>query len=221
MGSLGVSPDHITFLGFPDEGLCLLASRYLFDTRRAFNSPYTDRARPPATEQLVRGVRYRGVDVRLEIERIIADFAPTLIVLPHPEDDHPDHCSTHIFVREALLAVRRVRAPAVHVLHYLVHYGQWPLDGAAAGSVLQPPTGFPPAEGRWVSLRLTRDEAAAKARAIGSYRTQMQVIGPFMQSFARDNELFLDGEPASLPECWCAGENVATEVVSSHDRRRP
>jgi hypothetical protein len=49
----------------------------------------------------------------------------------------------------------------------------------------------------------------------------MQVIGRFMLSFGRSNELFLDGEPASRPECWCDGENVATETAPARYRRRP
>jgi LmbE family N-acetylglucosaminyl deacetylase len=189
MLALGVPSNRITFLGFPDEGLCLLASTYLFDKRRAFESPYTDRVRPPATEQIVRGAKYRGVDVRLEMERVVAAFAPNLVVLPHPDDDHPDHCSTHLFWR----------APTPD---------------------LKPPSGFPPSEGRWVSLALTPREAAVKERAILTYSTQMQIIGRFMRAFARNNELFLEGDPASLPECWCDGQNVATEAPPSKYRRR-
>ncbi|MEO8070579.1 MAG: PIG-L family deacetylase [Acidobacteriota bacterium] len=222
MAALGVPSSRITFLGFPDEGLCLLASTYLFDKRRSFESPYTDRVRPPPTEQLVRGAKYRGIDVRRELERTVTDFAPTLIVLPHPEDDHPDHCSTHIFAREALEAVRTLRSPRLRVLHYLVHFGQWPLTADVTDSrQLTPPEDFPAAEGRWVSLALTPEEAAARQRAILTYQSQVQVIGRFMRAFARDNELYLEGEPASLPECWCDGQNVATELPPSRYRRRP
>ena len=219
---LGVSPARVSFLGFPDEGLCRLASTYLYDKRRSFESPYTSREKPPATEQLVRGVKYRGVDVRRELEQIVEGFAPTLIALPHPEDDHPDHCSAHIFAREALLAVAPAIRARVRVLHYLVHYDQWPLtpDGGI-GTTLNPPEGFPASEGRWASLSLTEQEAAAKKRALLAYNSQMQVIGRFMLAFGRFNELFLEGEPASLPECWCDGENVATEVPPARYRRWP
>jgi LmbE family N-acetylglucosaminyl deacetylase len=88
MALLGVPASQVTFLGFPDEGLCRIASTYLFDKRRAFNSPYTQRERPPATEQVVRGVRYRGVDLRRELEEVVTTFRPTLLALPHPEDEH-------------------------------------------------------------------------------------------------------------------------------------
>lgn len=219
---LGVARADISFLGFPDEGLCRIASTYLFDRRRAFESPYTGRERPPATEQVVRGARYRGIDLRRELEQLITRERPTLLVLPHPEDEHPDHCSTHIFVREALEAVPPDVARRVHVLHYLVHFGQWPIVDSGAGATLHPPDGFPNAEGRWMSLTLTPAEAAGKVRALQDYRSQMQVIGRFMLAFGRSNELFLEGEPASPPECWCDGENVAAySAAPARPERRP
>jgi LmbE family N-acetylglucosaminyl deacetylase len=217
---LGVASSQVTFLGLPDDGLCRIASTYLFDKRRAFESPYTNRESPPFTEQLVRGARYRGVDVRREIEQIVETFGPTLIALPHPEDDHPDHCSTHIFVREALLAVAPAARTRVHVLHYLVHYDQWPLTpGGSIGTTLNPPDGFPSSEGRWLSLALTPPEAAAKRRALLAYTSQMRVIGRLLLAFGRTNELFLDGEPASPPECWCDGENVTSGAPPAKFRR--
>jgi len=222
MSMLGVPVNDIAFLGFPDEGLCRIASTYLFDKRRAFESPYTNRERPPATEQIVRGVKYRGVDLRRELERIVEEYRPTLLAVPHPEDEHPDHCSTHIFVREALEVVSSQAQGRLHVLHYLVHFGQWPLTaGSGAGSTLNPPDGFPRNEGRWTSLTLTAAEASTKKRALRAYSTQMQVIGRFLIAFGRSNELFLEGEPASTPDCWCDGENIATEAERSKDRRTP
>jgi LmbE family N-acetylglucosaminyl deacetylase len=222
-GAFGVSDRSLSFLGFPDEGLCELASTYLSAKKRAFESPYTDRISPPLTEQVIRGVRYRGVDVRRELERILVDFAPTVVAVVHPEDEHPDHCSTHLFVREALdaLAARGRRRP--RLLNYLIHYRSWPLtpDGGS-GSELKPPAGFPSTEGSWVSLALTPDEVAAKKAALLLYHSQMLVIGRFLQAFARSNELFLEGEPASLPECWCQnGIDVATELLPEKYRGRP
>jgi LmbE family N-acetylglucosaminyl deacetylase len=203
--------------------LCELASTYLSAKARAFESPYTGRISPPLTEQVIRGARYRGTDVRRELERLLVEFAPTIVASVHPEDEHPDHCSTHIFVREALAAATVVRRERPRLLHYLIHYGHWPLNAAAGvGQTLWPPNGFPPAEGRWASLTLTPDEIAAKKEALLRYRSQMLVIGRFMQAFARSNELYLEGEPASLPECWCQnGIDVATERPPELHRRRP
>lgn len=221
MQLLGIAPTHVTFLGYPDEGLCHLASTYLFDKRRSFHSPYSERDSPPPTERLVRGASYRGVDIRRELENIIIGYAPTLIVLPHPDDDHPDHCSTHIFVREALEAVPPLYSRHLRILHYLVHYEQWPLsEDAGTGSKLNPPADLPTTEGQFVSLELTPDESAAKKKALLLYTSQMQVIGRFMTAFGRDNELFIDGDSTSVPECWCDGENVAIRTPAKERRQQ-
>ncbi|HUK35714.1 MAG TPA: PIG-L family deacetylase [Vicinamibacterales bacterium] len=222
LGSLGVKPNALTFLGFPDEGLCELASTYLSAKAQAFKSPYTGRISPPLTEQVIHGVRYRGFDLRRELERVIVAFGPTLIAAPHPEDTHPDHCSTHIFLTEALSELSKAGRVRPRVLHYLIHYGQWPLRPYdVAGDVLLPPKEFPPLEGRWASLALTPDEIGAKRVALLLYHSQMLVIGRLLLAFARSNELYLEGEPASLPECWCNGQNVATEAPPSRYRHPP
>jgi len=222
-GALGVDGRSLSFLGFPDEGLCELASTYLSVKSRPFESPYTDRISPPLTEQVIRGVRYRGADVRRELEHLVVAFAPTVVASVHPEDEHPDHCSTHIFVQEALDALAAQGRTRPRMLRYLIHYGGWPLTpDAGAGSELRPPAGFPPAEGRWVSLALRPEEIASKKQALLLYQSQMLVIGRFLQAFARSNELYLEGEPRSLPECWCQnGLNVATELAPGKYRRRP
>jgi LmbE family N-acetylglucosaminyl deacetylase len=213
----------VTFLGFPDDGLCLLASKYLTVRTASFESPYTKRDSPPDGEQIIRGVQYRGADVRRELERVLLEFQPTLLVAPHPEDEHPDHCSTHIFLRDALAALSRDPAFAPpRILHYVVHYRTWPIgDGDAVRGQLRVPASFPAAEGTWRTLRLSRREAAAKQRALATYASQTLVIGRFMRGFAQRNELFLEGEPASLPECWCDGTNVATERPAASRRRAP
>jgi LmbE family N-acetylglucosaminyl deacetylase len=71
MATLTGSP-RVSFLGFPDAGLCQIAARYL-ETRRAFESPHTDRTSPLPSEQVIRGVRYRGEDIRRELERVLTE----------------------------------------------------------------------------------------------------------------------------------------------------
>ena len=204
--ALGVPASNITFLGFPDDGLCLLTSRY---QSADFESPYTHRTSPPRREQRLNGVEYRGRDVVRELEQVIASFGPTLVVVPDPGDEHPDHCSTHAFVAAALASARRSH-PLIRPLelHYLIHAGHWPAEQALAGArELQPPPRFR-ASAQWRTLPLTSRELAAKRRAIGAYKTQRLVIGSFMSGFENANELFIEGEPPLTPPCWCGGENI-------------
>jgi LmbE family N-acetylglucosaminyl deacetylase len=224
MQRLGVDRAHILFLGFPDGGLCLIASSYLSAKARAFESPYSLRSEPPASEQMIRGVTYRGGDIRRELESIITAFQPTVVAFPTIEDVHPDHCATSIFAREALNAAEAgARGRGLTVLRYLVHADDWPNLQEDTAAALEPPAGFPATEGEWHALRLTADERALKQRALaGDYPSQLLVIGRFLAAFARPNELFLEGRSSTKPECWCDDTHVATETPAAvRPRRRP
>jgi LmbE family N-acetylglucosaminyl deacetylase len=153
---LGVRRSNITFLGFPDDGLCVLAGER--DAREGFESPYTKRRSPPVGEQVIRGVSYLGDDVRRELERVVARFAPTLVVVPAARDEHPDHCATHMFVRDAVDAAVRAGMARPSILHYLIHFGAWPTT-LAPGAPLDPPTAFPPGDGVWRTVALSPAEA--------------------------------------------------------------
>jgi LmbE family N-acetylglucosaminyl deacetylase len=220
LARLGVDRADVTMLGFPDMGLCFLASTYL-TSPDAFESPYTDRERPPAAKQLIRGVEYRGVDVRHELERVIEAFAPTVVALPHARDEHPDHCATQIFGRQALDVLKRRRNMTPRILHSVIHYADWPLSRDAGTDVrLNPPKEFPQGQGQWRSLTLTAGEASTKREALGDYATQMRLMGGFLDAFARHNELFLDDAPVTH-ECWCDEKTVATTLPPASYRHRP
>ena len=95
------------------------------------------------------------------------------------------------------------------------------LDGDHVDDMLIPPRQFPPLEGRWANLALTPEEFGAKRVALMLYHSQVLVIGRLVLAFATHNELFIEGEPASVPECWCNGQNVATEATPSRYRHPP
>jgi len=217
--SLGVDRAHQLFLGFPDGGLCLIASKYFSAKRRAFESPFTNRYEPSASERVIRGVTYRGADIRREVESVLLTYRPTVIALPTPEDDHPDHCATALFVREALEVLGLWHEEfAPRILQYIVHADEWPNLNEDLETPLQPPH-VTPAAGDWRTLPLTRAETVAKRRALEDYPSQMLVIGRFLRAFGRPNELFLEGGAALQPECWCDETNVATEAPPENYRR--
>jgi LmbE family N-acetylglucosaminyl deacetylase len=220
--ALGIDRAHVWFLGFPDEGLCPLASEYLSAKTRTFESPYTGRESPSAAEQVIRGVRYRGTDVRRELEDILAAYLPNVIVFPHADDDHPDHCATSIFVREALAVVAtRHHAFAPRLLQYLVHYDRWPDLDENARTRLAAPSDRQNDQGTWWTLTLTPEEAAARRQMLETYSSQMLVIGRFIHAFSRPNELYFEGPGASPPECWCDETHVASMAPPSRPRRPP
>ncbi len=209
LATLGMKEHDVVFLGFPDGGLCYLLWQYRADPQ-AYTSPFTRENHPPSFEIIVPHTDYNGHDMRAEIEKLLADFRPTLLATTPPEDQHPDHCATYYFLREAL-AEAGVKDPSIQptVLTFLIHYGQWPVgQGSGTGSHLNAPEGFPDKETRWLSLSLQPGEIETKRRAILKYHTQMLVMGRFLLSFARANELFVPAhhdlakQMEHAPCCW-------------------
>ena len=199
LATLGVKAQDVIFLSFPDGGLCYLLGRYRWDKEPDYRSPFTLQDRPPSDDVIVPNTEYNGEDLKRELRRVLTDFRPTLLATTHPRDQHPDHCSTYFFVSEVLKELGK-KNPTFHapLLTFLIHFGQWPIaEGAGTGARLSPPQGFP--EQEWIAFPLTPEEVETKRRALLQYHSQMLVMGRYLLSFARSNELFwLDrkrGEP--------------------------
>jgi len=179
-----------TFLSFPDGGLCLLTRQYWSDRRAAYRSPYTRLDRPPKAEILVPDIEYRGEDLTQELARIIADFEPTMILVPRREDQHPDHCAAWYFVADALGDVLRVRPDfKTDVLNYIVHFNSWPFEDEDDPH-LPPPPGLRGGVSGWIEVPLTPTERRAKRDALQRYATQEHVMSWFLAGFARADEVF-------------------------------
>jgi LmbE family N-acetylglucosaminyl deacetylase len=210
---LGVARAHVALLGFPDEGLCALASTHRIGA--AFESPYTRRDAPPASEQVVRGTMYRGTDVIRELARLLEEVRPTLVVVPHSGDQHPDHCSTHLLAHDALAEAVSHGVPPPRVLHYVVHFPHFP-GPKDRNQTIEPPDARLSRDWQWATLPLTAAERAGKRAALETFHSQMLVMPEFLRSFDRANELFVEGEPPLPLPCWCSGENIGTPTRTVH-----
>jgi LmbE family N-acetylglucosaminyl deacetylase len=188
--TLAMEEHDVIFLGFPDGGLSYLRSKF---RARPYRSPFTEENRPPISEDIIPHTDYTGQDLTREIERVIAEFRPNLVATTPAEDQHPDHNSTYFFVKE-VLGHRNKKHPNLkpRVLTFLIHFGQWPIaQGSGTGLRLDPPDGFPDEGRRWISFPLKPEEVETKRKAILEYHTQMLVMGRFLMSFARSNELYM------------------------------
>jgi LmbE family N-acetylglucosaminyl deacetylase len=136
--------------------------------------------------------------VRGELAQIFLAFRPTLIVVPDARDEHPDHCATHALAHAALEAAYVRGLHPVEILHYVIHYHQWPVGSASQ----------PFASDSWRALRLTRDEREGKSRAIEAFHSQLTVMAAFLRAFDRTVEMFTQGDPVPMAPCWCRGENI-------------
>jgi LmbE family N-acetylglucosaminyl deacetylase len=225
--SLRVRKNAVVFLGFPDGGLCPIFHDYWADKPPYYQSPYTHQDRPLPAMLPLAGTEYDGEDLKKELSRIILDFRPTLVMAPHPRDQHPDHCATSFFVREALRAVA-VQDSSLHpiFLRYLIHFDQWPMKTHSSNGSdmkLTLPANFPESASPWLPLPLTTAEINAKRNALLQYHSQMLVMGDYLLSFVRANELFSPAPQASEQAQevqQCCGQFIAPlqaqEVQPSH-----
>jgi LmbE family N-acetylglucosaminyl deacetylase len=198
---LGLKKQDIVFLNFPDGGLHNLLQKHWIDRHPYFRSPFTLEDRPQLDDALLPNIEFTGEDVKRELEKLLLDFHPSLIAVADPRDQHPDHCSTYFFVSKSLKAYRKSYATLdLKMLTYLIHFRQWPIGGGAGmGTRLNPPGSFPQEGSAWTSLSLSDEELANKRKCLMQYNTQMLVMGRYLMSFARANELFLiDSENAPL-----------------------
>ncbi|MGO8670644.1 MAG: PIG-L deacetylase family protein [Capsulimonadaceae bacterium] len=190
---LGVRPDHVAFLGYPDRGLMPMwttnwspGNLYRSFYTHADHSPYKDSPTPHAP--------YCGAQVLADITAQMERDKPTDIYVTHPSDDHPDHAAASVFVRCALDRLRAQGEPwarAAHLHYYLVHRGDWPVpQGLHEELVLPPPAPMANGETSWQALQLTPYQVMRKYAAIKRYQTQTSLTGRFLFSFARRSELF-------------------------------
>ncbi len=195
--ALGLQPSDGIFLGFPDDGIDDLWAGH-WSTRRPYRSPYTRFDHPSYKESLSQRVEYAGIDLEGEISRTLRDFAPDWVLLPDPRDRHPDHCTTGVFVLDALRKLEQAEAPfrRVHVLTFLVHYPDYPASPAWMKAISTAGVGGSTTAGKvlsgaqWTHLQLTPTELAVKRQALASYQSQLQVLGSFLNQFLQPFELY-------------------------------
>lgn len=178
--ALGLHPSHLHFLCYPDRGLLHL---FLEHYCTPYTSPQTrlDRVAYPGCR--TPGAPYTGQALEADLEGVMAQVRPTLLLAPSPLDAHADHRAT------GYLALRLLR-PGLSALFWIVHGGvEWPLPkGLHPTLPLEPPPrgrGLP-----WQRLDLTPPVRAAKEAALLAYRSQMEILGRFLLAFVRQNELF-------------------------------
>lgn len=197
---LGVTAQDITFLGYPDRGLlplwindwhtgCPIRSWFT----RATHSPYPLTYNPSAV--------YCGKNLFDDLYALMVREHPDVIFIPHPNDEHPDHRATSNFVQMAL-AMERERDSLYQpvVWGYVIHYGLYPQPkGKHLNKALLPPSPLAGRPDRLARLDLTPAEVTTKMEAIQQYATQLRLLGDFLPSFARGNEIFFSLQPLELP----------------------
>ena len=184
---LGLSPDQLTFLGYPDFGTLRIWEAHWRD-RPPFRSMLTHVTEVPYPNARRRGASYAGEEVLKDLTEIVREFRPTKVFVSHPGDHMPDHAALYLFTRVALWDLEPALRPEVYP--YLVHFRGWPRPrGFQPTEDLSPPSSLIRAIA-WRENRLSPQELERGQVAIRAHRTQYGSSARYLLSFVRPNELF-------------------------------
>lgn len=199
---LGLAPDKVIFLGYPDRGIAhMWSSNWTPDN--PYRSRYTGLTESPYSNSFTPGARYCGEQLAADLMTLFERYRPTLIVFPHPNDAHPDHWAVNAFVNYVLQQASERGddwARTARLRLYLVHRGEWPNPkGLNTKLALLPPKTMINTRTHWLVRNLPDQVVELKRDAILAYHSQVALMRAYLLSFARQNELFGELDPIVLP----------------------
>lgn len=200
-GILGVKPEQIAFLGYPDGGGLEIFEKHWGDSQpyRALLSGQTSVFYTFAQSY---NAPFKGESIVKDIQQVVTDFKPTKIFTSHPGDVHPDHQTLPLFLQIALWNLKDQINPDVY--HFITHYGRWPQPrGYLPNYPLEPPAQYD-VNNRWEILPISEEQRQKKLQALKAHRTQWSSGQPYLESLVRVNELFDVIDETSIS----AGETV-------------
>ena len=199
---LGVDPQNLTFLGYPDFGT-LNMWYYHWNQRPPYRSLMTRVTSVPYKGAYRFGAPYKGEEILQDIRSILRDFKPTKIFVSHPADHNGDHLAFYLYLRVALWD--EGLDGKVQLYPYLIHYLTWPKPkGFHPEKDLTPPEALEDQE-IWKQYHLSAQQIENKKKALQAHKTQYFSSPKYLLSFVRFNELFGDFPPIKLP----LNENVS------------
>lgn len=195
LGSLGLRPEWVHFLGYPNNGLVPLWQFEHWSRARPYQSKTTKMTSSPYALTVTPKAPYCGSAVFTDLVALLREIRPTEIYVSHPRDTHADHWATAAFVSYALAAIAadpsQQWVEKTRLYGYLVHWPHFPTPRKANPRLaLNPPAGLVQNGEQWVELPLLSTEAERKIKAVKMYRSQSPLIARLLPNLARRNELF-------------------------------
>ena len=187
MAVLGLKKEDLIFLGFPDRGLSPMLGKN-YSNQEPFVSQGTKFNHSPYRGTYKPGELYSGENLISDLEEIISNFNPTIIIAPHPRDNHPDHRATFQYLERIL----RGNEKHIRVYTYLVHFKFYPPENKLqTDKFLFPPKKLFSKEG-WFSFELSEEEEDKKLEAANQYKTQKSPTKLYdsLLGFVKRNEIF-------------------------------
>ena len=184
---LGLKENNIIFLGYPDGGIAYLWNSH-WDKNNPYTSSFTQTNKSPYSNSYTKGASYTGESLLSDMMKIIGEYKPDYIVMPHPNDRHPDHWAVNAFEKYALTTMNYT--PKKQLL-YLVHRGDWPTPLEKNTSLyLVPPKKLIDTGTEWKSMDMSSEDINEKSQAIECYKSQFRTLKLLITAFERKNELF-------------------------------
>ncbi|PSR21144.1 MAG: PIG-L family deacetylase [Sulfobacillus acidophilus] len=192
LAQLGVSEDHIYFLGFPDGGIDALWLTHW--SGESFTSRTTQFNHVPYLTAWQPDVPYLGEQLWLTLKALYQEVRPSVVAMPSSFDTHPDHWGTNAFatLAWAQLAHHDDQWRAVRRWGYLVHWPTWPLPLSYRPHMPQeaPRSLLHLGQEPWQAERISARQVEQKRQALLAHGSQTELIKPFMLAFCRSTEVF-------------------------------
>jgi len=186
-GILGIKPEQITFLGYPDGGALEIFEKHWGDTQ-PYRALLSGESGVFYTFAQSLGAPFKGESILADLEQVVREFKPTKIFTSHPGDVHPDHQSLPLYLQVALWDLKDEIQPEVY--HFITHYGRWPQPrGYQPEHPLDPPAQYDIGN-RWRILPLTPEQREKKLQALQAHKTQWGSGKAYLESVVRANELW-------------------------------
>jgi LmbE family N-acetylglucosaminyl deacetylase len=203
LAKLHVPGQNVTFLGYPDGGTKNMWETN-WDEDHPFFSPYTKTNHSPYANSWTSKAPYCGRQALKDVEQIVTEFKPTIVITTNPYDTHPDHWAAYAYLSAAVSQLQLQQkyfswAGKIKSYTFIVHHGLWPAPhGYHPDADLSPPAALMQIGTSWLKLKLDAKEEKAKAVALQQYKSQLATTPQFLRGFLRRNELFAQGKVAKL-----------------------
>jgi LmbE family N-acetylglucosaminyl deacetylase len=205
---LGVSPQNLIFLGYPDFGT-LNMWYYHWNRRPPYRSIMTRVTAVPYKSAYRFGAPYMGESVIADIRSIFRDFKPTKIFVSHPADHNGDHLAFYLYTRVALWDEGMTETA---LYPYLIHYLTWPKPkGFHPEKDIAPPAALADDE-IWTQFHLNAAQIEGKRKALLAHKSQFFSSPRYLLSFVKFNELFGDIPPLKL------SSNQTVSIISGRKK---
>jgi LmbE family N-acetylglucosaminyl deacetylase len=194
LSRLGVPGESAVFLNYPDRGLTSMLQDHWLAVD-PFRSPFTKRDSKYSDVAFNPGASYCGENLEADQMLLFVLYQPTIVYLPHPSDNHPDHHTGYQFAHSALEQSYNLGtlSSLPDVRCYMIHSfeGTWPLPRRLSPGLRLEVLPVFIAEAPWQSLELADWAVSAKLRAISAHFSQWWTSRRFLASFVRINEVYM------------------------------